>query len=656
MDIIIGLSDLPIVRRRLATVLPHRPSHVSGAFAAGLGYASHAAALSGLGKQQDSARPLRSVPFDPAAFAAKLPERFPGADELAIAALRSCGVIDDGPTVVDRSDAALVKAGKRERGPIEEFTRSGLREVEKFALMVGTLDGRMDQTCWLLDWYPRYGQPFGLRLNRRIAAACQLHADLDPDMARFLPDAMAALDRVGLVREGGGPEGELPEHGDDAASDEAAESAFAPFKWMDDVYMAFQPRIMRFYDKVSRCWAPAHDPLLLEPDWAPLPTGPEPQGRPRYPGITVGMTGQAGKCRFDAADTGSSDRGITWVRGLAAFSLWRSGVPETQIRAFGIDAQGSHYEHPADLLGRWLNLDGTNGSQASRDALQAACWPEGLQASPRAGEERGEPDGDDDQDDNEAPDGRTESRYSKNSLRPIDAGALLAVLHHPPSVAELCLGSDERIEALCVFPGGGAVVLVTPGRNRYIDVQPAVVAKAMRAWLDWRRDLGLPVMGELERLGEANACIDTPQMRFRICFKENKGFATLHTRALPNVESDEVDEPRQEGEASTFVPTFNKLVPAARPFAAVQAGTLTPGERDVLSERDLVLSSVSHRHNVRDAYALVERGLMKQVTEPDGGYGRLRFQATYAGLRLLVGEGKADREKEAQAEELQQRW
>lgn len=45
MDLIIAAPDLQLIRRRLASLLPQRPSLLAEAIASGLGHRTHAAAL-----------------------------------------------------------------------------------------------------------------------------------------------------------------------------------------------------------------------------------------------------------------------------------------------------------------------------------------------------------------------------------------------------------------------------------------------------------------------------------------------------------------------------------------------------------------------------------------------------------------------------------
>jgi hypothetical protein len=378
VELILCPSDLSLIRRRLATLLPSSsPSMLCEGFAHGLGHASHASALVALGARS---MPLnRPVPFSPARFADRLDEmRYPDAARLVIEALELCGVVAEGPGSREHFPEAVFKMREGRCGQLQELARSDLTGVEKFSAMAGTLDWRMEQSGLLLDWYCNWGQRFGLRLNRGLAASFQRHADLDPDMTGFLCEAMAALDRVPLVQQRGGPNGSPVHSGDhQRLSPRGDDTTFDRLKWLEAAYMALRPRIQAFYDKVARRWDDDDDPLFMEPSWMVRSPGSAPrvQDHPRYPGITVGLTPHARRCRFTLADvSGGGDIDRRVASGVVAFAMWRSGVPEAQLEAFGIAAYYLCVDL-SELLADWVNLDGNGGNERSRQVLRQLCEP-----------------------------------------------------------------------------------------------------------------------------------------------------------------------------------------------------------------------------------------------------------------------------------------
>lgn len=545
MDLILGTSDLALIRRRLSALLPQRPSLLAEAFASGLGHATHAAALAVMSPLDANSRAFSTVPFDPVAFAERLgPEAIHRNAAVVTNTLRACGVVAEGPDIADRYQTACAKASKRPRNPVEEYTKSGLLEVEKFAFMAWTLDWRMGHTGWLLDWHCRWAQPsgpFGLRLHRRIAAACELHADLDPDMALFLSDVMQALDRVELIPDAEWPMAKLPGCGNEE-DDSEVQRQFDRFRWMEDVYSAFRPRIRNFLDKVSRCWDSAVDPLTLEPIWEPRPSRmPHAHDVPRYPGVTVGLTTHAKRCRFVPADTGRREIGWDTIKGLPAFAMWRSGAPANLLEAYAAQAS-DFYADPSDAVCTWVNLDGTGGSPASRKALLHVRFPDGIPARPDERAER------------ERERLREEKEDARKAALPpfrsVDDAALVDALADPARTVAVLGNTDERLDGLSIDLDGGRISLTNHhpkgGKSyRTIPVPSAEMAEAMRSWLDACRSRGTPTPGNVE------AAFEVPGASIRVSFKETRNYAGMGLRVMARfcgAYGVELDAPLEAGE------------------------------------------------------------------------------------------------------------
>jgi hypothetical protein len=488
---------------------------------------------------------------------------------------------------------------KKQRNRIEEYTKSGLREVEKVAAMVGTFDWRMDDNQNILDWYLQWSQPFGLKIGRKIAAICQLHAGLDPEMARFLSDTMATLEEVKVIQEDRTPNGWLERE----EFDDVVERFFVKYKWIDDIYAAFRHRIQCFFDKITRRWDHSVDPLSLEPVWQVHPQAKESNQRPRYPGITVGLTEHAKNCRFNLIDAGKSELNLTLASGITAFALWRSGVPNAALEAFGIE-MADWYADTASILCNWVNLDGNGGSDLSRLTVLKLCHPNGL---PVREPERAKP---------------IISKPKKTKARQhVNDEEIIAALSSIPDMVRLYVEKKERIEGIGIDPNGAiALVIDRYFKTRYVPI-PVSVASHIICQLRDGMEYTPHSLGTLDGF----ICVaDMPEYRLRLHYEES-GLATyvgaifiIGSPPLGLDSDNQLDENVQ-----TDTPNDH------------DDGTSPDYPMMALKEREIFISNLSQSTKIAAVESLLQSGYMKEAPEDDGGYGRRRFIATYAGMRRL---------------------
>ena len=126
------------------------------------------------------------------------------------------------------------------------------------------------------------------------------------------------------------------------------------------------------------------------------------------------------------------------------------------------------------------------------------------------------------------------------------------------------------------------------------------------------------------------------QEGFRVSLQEMLECVHLAIRAIPCILISDCNE----GERAIEPHAAHAIEPHADtseyhpmlPFGEVPKGH----ELDVLEERSMVVSRVSHPHTVAAVENLVLRGLMTAVVTEDMGYGRRRFDASYMGMRFLA--------------------
>ena len=357
MHVAVTAPDLALIRRHLATRFPSAtPSSLSEAVAAGFGFRTHAAALAHMDSDRSRIEvlPLPVMESDAAACAARIGGDCDEGSRLVRAALEEMGAAYDVAPSEDLEFetmylGACCKMDAVRRDRVAELSEPSLVPAEKFAYAARLLDWRMGTEGSIVNWFLHYALPLDFGLHRRIAACCAVHADRDPDMARLLIDIMHRVDGIPVFRDADGRaslSGNVGSEDDDALQD----AVYARFEWADTVYDAFRLRIRNFLDRMARRWSPADDPWTFPVTWNP-PARParSPRTPIRYPDITVALTPQARGCRFRLTDTGSGRLSAIHARGIAAFAMWRSGVPFGELERFGVEVSDRSVFRPAQV-------------------------------------------------------------------------------------------------------------------------------------------------------------------------------------------------------------------------------------------------------------------------------------------------------------------
>jgi hypothetical protein len=319
------------IRAAVRTAHPHlKSSHLSEAFARGLGFGSHAAFLAWDRTRLRSEEPIRT--FDPTAASERLGQL--GA-ELSPAdltsAIASCEGTADLPGFAEevladdqRFNFELVTAATR-RLPDGKGARAG---------HVGILmNWRLGLGYGMMDFVERYCLPRSLHL--RLAACISASEALDPAMAKFLIDCLQVAD--------------------------AASNGGAGYpKWRDEACRTYAMRTRAFvYAMMHR------GPLGEDPFEGPVPATASVERR-RIPGLaqlepTMRTSEDAGF--FDAGLQGPDPRSMV---GCASMALWRHGDDDGEIEIFrreaGIDA--------ASAMSEWFGIaaiEATTGLGASAE-------------------------------------------------------------------------------------------------------------------------------------------------------------------------------------------------------------------------------------------------------------------------------------------------
>lgn len=326
-----------VFRIRAAVKAAHprlKSSHLSEAFARGLGFGSHAAFLT-----WDRTRPRREEPirtFDPAAASARLVRL--GADVSAAdlnSAIASCegtadlpGFAEDVLADEQRFAFELVTAATR-RLPDGKGARAG---------HIGMLmNWRLGLGYGMMDFVERYCRPASLHL--RLAACIAASETLDPAMAGFLVDCLQAAD---IAANGG---------------------ATYP-KWRDDACWSYSMRTRSFvYAMMHR------GPLGADPFEGPVPATASVERR-RIPGLArLEPTMRPGDIAgpFDAGRQGASSGSLV---GCASMALWRRGDDDGEIEIFRREAETD----VASAMSEWFGISVVDEQTDPRNEVDPYPW------------------------------------------------------------------------------------------------------------------------------------------------------------------------------------------------------------------------------------------------------------------------------------------
>lgn len=310
-------AELLRIRAAVKAAHPHlKSSHLSEAFARGLGFGSHAAFLAWDRTRSRADEPIRA--FDPVAASArlaKLGSELPSA-ELALG-IASCEGTADLPGFAEevleddrRFTFELVTAATRKL-PDGKGARAG---------HIGILmNWRLGLGYGMMDFVERYCRPTSLHL--RLAACISASETLDPAMAKFLIDCLQA-------------------------ADVAANGGAAYPKWRDTACWAYSNRTRSFvYAMMHR------GPLGEDPFDGPVRPLPSTERR-RIPGLadlesTMRPSDAAGF--FDAGRQGRETRSLV---GCATMALWRHGDDDVAIEDFHREAKTD----VATAMSEWFGI------------------------------------------------------------------------------------------------------------------------------------------------------------------------------------------------------------------------------------------------------------------------------------------------------------
>lgn len=236
------------------------------------------------------------------------------------------------------------------------FLLESLTNLEKLAVLLGNLNNQVCNGGFLQyadNGYAFETGPGGTGAHEAIAAAADMHRDLDPELADHIVAMMRHVEDAPGEHE---TEEEVVGHETDEETGEEEEVTetvrcrerhFAGTDRFDDAYYAFpQERVMAFFQGVLDAWDEEADPFEGTFAFrAPARRAPRPShGGVRYPEVSVRLVGEDGNAFAIMARVSAAMR--------------RAGVAQAEIDAFRAEAQAGDYDGLLATCLRWVDCDG----------------------------------------------------------------------------------------------------------------------------------------------------------------------------------------------------------------------------------------------------------------------------------------------------------